>query len=591
MKPVSSRIEILSCRMRDLMLPRELIKLELNVPVKMRDGITLYADIWRPESADKYPAVLIRFPYDKGVLYTTKSCGYLNFQRMAESGYAVVIQDIRGTGVSEGAFYFFRSDCEDGYDTVEWASAQSWCNGNVGMYGISAFGTTQWQAAVARPPHLKTICPSMTSAESPFCKGGVVVLGFLPYYLSLSGLALKRKKLAADKFNSLWQRYSQITDNFTEQFKFLPLKDAPANKLIEEIGMMPVYTDFLEHIEDQEYWARLCVPTPFEKIKIPVFHITSWYDHLQKEMLADYVNIKERGGSGFARKNQKLLIGPWLHGSELGNIVGEVNFGINAAGDSIDVTGMHIRWFNYWLKDIDSGILNEPPVRIFIMSENTWRDENEWPLARTQYTNYYFHSGGRANSCMGDGGLSAEAPGDEPPDTYIYDPLNPVYYEAGVIEGKEAEKRDDVLIYTTQILEKDVEVTGPLVVELYAASSAVDTDFTAKLVDVRPDGKDYRLNAVGGIVRARYRDSQFKPELIKPGLVYKYSIELGATGNLFKAGHRIRVVISSSSFPYWDRNLNTGKPVGQDTEIKSAAQIIYHNGKYPSHIILPVIPR
>jgi hypothetical protein len=260
---------------------------------------------------------------------------------------------------------------------------------------------------------------------------------------------------------------------------------------------------------------------------------------------------------------------------------------------------MHIRWFDYWLKGIKNGIMEEPPVRIFVMGDNVWRNENEWPLARTEYTPYYFHSGGQANSRSGDGILNTRKPVEEETDNFLYDPRNPVPTQAGagraiehVFEAHEqgaVEDRIDVLVYTTPVLESDVEVTGPVALKLFAASSAVDTDFTGKLVDVWPDGKAY--NVVDGIVRARYRKSVSKPELIKPGTIYEYTIDMRYTSIVFKAGHSIRVEISSSNFARWDRNLNTGKPIGQDSEIKVALQTIFHDNQYPSCIILPVIPK
>jgi putative CocE/NonD family hydrolase len=303
--------------------------------------------------------------------------------------------------------------------------------------------------------------------------------------------------------------------------------------------------------------------------------------------------MKARGGSDLARKNQKLLIGPWIHELELQNIIGELDFGKASSGDFIDVTGMHIRWFDYWLKGIDNGVMDEPPVRIFIMGDNVWRDENEWPLARTRYTKYYFHSGGQSNSSFGNGVLNTGLPNEEQPDVYLYDPRNPVSTnppgQQWLFDQQDLEKRADILVYTSAPLETNLEVTGPIQIKLWAASSAVDTDFTGKLVDVWPNGKAYNL--VDGIIRARYRLSVSEPKLIEPGRVYEYTINLGNTSNLFKVGHKIRVEISSSNFPRYDRNLNTGHPIGQDAEINMALQTIYHDRKYPSYIVLPIIPR
>jgi putative CocE/NonD family hydrolase len=329
-------------------------------------------------------------------------------------------------------------------------------------------------------------------------------------------------------------------------------------------------------------------------------HLGGWYHHvITSAVLANYHGITERGASELARKNQKLLVGPWI---SVGgpSTVGELDFGPSASGDAIDLTGIHLRWFDYWLKGIPNGIMEEPPVRIFVMGDNVWREENEWPLSRTRYTKYYFHSHGHADSSLSDGILSVEPPTEEAYDVYLYNPRNPApsqpvlgnAFALAIFEPHDQqnnEKRPDILVYSTPTLEADLEVTGPVVIILYAASSAVDTDFTGRLIDVWPDGKAY--NVIDGIIRARYRESITRPELIKPGKVYEYTIDLRSTSIVFKAGHRIRVEISSSNFPKWDRNLNTGHPIGQDAEIKAAMQTIYHNERYPSHILLPVIPR
>ena len=256
-----------------------------------------------------------------------------------------------------------------------------------------------------------------------------------------------------------------------------------------------------------------------------------------------------------------------------------------------------MRWFDHWLKGIDTGIADEPPVKLFVMGENAWRDENEWPLARTRYTPYYFHSRGQANSAAGDGSLSAAAPGEEPPDRFVYDPDNPVptrggntlIIPVGVQDQREVESRQDVLVYTGEPLSEPLEVTGPVTVTLFAATSAPDTDFTAKLVDVRPDG--YARNLADGIIRGRYRASRTRPTLLQPDTVSEFTIDLWATSHVFLPGHRIRVEISSSNFPRFDRNLNTGDDQATSSRFQTASQSVFHDPRYPSHIVLPVIPR
>jgi uncharacterized protein len=578
------------------MLPTESIKLEINVPVKMRDGTLLYADIWRPDDGKRHPAVLTRLPYNKNIMFPTRS-GYMNPQRFARSGYAVIIQDVRGTGSSEDKAFFWHQEVDDGYDSVEWAAGQTWCDGNVGMYGYSYFGYTQWAAAVARPPHLKAICPGMTQSavhSFPFSNKGdkFKLQVHLRWCLMISTLGLLRSHLPPAELRPLQEYMVFLTDHIQDQFDFLPLKDSPAVKKIDELGMRPLFADILENIDNLDYWEKIDAPLPLEKINVPILNIAGWYDvDMTPGVLDSYRALKDRVGPERA-VNQKLVIGPWIHSSEMLNLVGQLDFGQLASGAVIDVTGMHLRWFDHWLKGIDNGVRNDPPVFIFVMGDNKWRAENDWPLARTRFTEYFFHSGGRANSRMGDGILNVLAPVDELNDNFLYDPRNPVPSNElgmGAFDQQEVETRSDVLVYTSAPLETDIEVTGPVRMVLHASTSAVDTDFSAKLVDVWPNGRAYNVSE--GIVRACYRRSLIEKEPVEPDKIYEYSIDLGGISNVFKAGHRIRVEVSSSNFPKWDRNMNTGHLSGQDAEIKLAAQTVYHNSQYPSHILLPVIPR
>jgi putative CocE/NonD family hydrolase len=511
----------------------------------------------------------------------------------------VVIQDIRGTGASEGEFYPRVNEMDDGYDTVEWAADQPWCDGNVGMYGMSHFGFTQWAAAVTQPPHLRTICPKATQAGARPFNAGAFRFNQMLSWASVFPLAeLARRNMPAQQAKALRDQFIYLKNHLEEQYWFLPLKDIPAAKIAEEIGLAPFFFDYISHPDDEEFWRRSCSPAPLEKVTIPALHICGWYDLLVGDVLASYTGMRERGGSALARDNQKVFIGPWVHSTELPSVAGELDFGMASTGAAADITGLHLRWFDYWLKGIKNGIMDEPRVRLFVMGDNLWRDENEWPLARSSFTRYYFHSGGGANSSSGDGVLNVIIPGDEPVDSYIYDPRNPSPTKPGPIgqgiimgayDQREIEKRADVLVYTSEPLASDLEVTGPIVARLYAASTAVDTDFVVRLVDVYPSGCAYNLT--DGIVRARYKNSEWRAELIEPGRIYEYSIDMGATSNVFKAGHSIRVEISSSSFPKWDRNPNTGHELGQDSVLETAQQKVFHENRYPSHIVLPVVQR
>jgi putative CocE/NonD family hydrolase len=353
--------------------------------------------------------------------------------------------------------------------------------------------------------------------------------------------------------------------------------------------MMPAFRDVVTH-NDKEYWNQAAEALNMDEIDIPVFSFAGWYDtEMTPGVLANYRELEDRKADKLPAN--RLLIGPWIHSADMLNVVGQLDFGLASSGVMTDITGQHLRWFDRWLKSKENGVDKDPPVRIFVMGANTWRDEGEWPLSRTKYRKYYLHSGGQANTRDGNGALGTSLPGDEQPDSYLYDPRNPVPSNEmgmGAFDQRAVESRPDVLAYTTPTLEKDLEVTGPVKLKIYAASSAVDTDFTGKLVDVWPGGAAY--NVAEGIIRARFRRSVDDPELLRPEEVYEYNIDLGGTSNVFKAGHRILLEISSSNFPKWARNLNTGDNPGEDAAPRIAAQSVYHDQKRASHIVLPVIP-
>ena len=576
------------------------LKVETNIPVPMRDGTTLYADIYRPDGPGPFPVVLQRTPYDKSL---PLSMTMLDPLIGAKHGFAVVIQDTRGRYTSEGEFYCFKDDINDGYDTVEWAAAQPWSSGKVGMYGASYVGATQWLAALTLPPHLTAIFPNVTASnyhEGWTYQGGAFELGFNVSW-TLLNLALANFKSISRSKNipqDQMQKLTRAVDAMeSASFPHLPLEDFPHLK----DGLAPYYYDWLAHPSYDDYWKELCIEEYHSRINVPAYNIGGWHDIFLGGTIRNYLGMRGKGATGDARNGQKLLIGPWQHASRGTSLVGEQYFGLAADSAAIDMDGIHLRWFDYWLKGINNGIMDEAPVKIFVMGDNVWRDEQEWPLSRAESVNYYFHSQGKANSLNGDGGLSAEVPGGEPADVFLYNPADPVptrggglccnpYFVAGgAFEQKDIETREDVLIYSTPPLERDIEVTGPITVSLWAATSGKDTDFTAKLVDVCDHG--CARNLTDGIIRARYRDSASNPTLIEPGKVYRYSIDLWSTSNVFKRGHRIRVEVSSSNFPRFDRNTNTGNVIASDGEFSPAMQTILHNSDHPSHITLPVVPR
>ena len=580
-------------------MPESSLMIDKDVPVSMRDGTVLRADVYRPATAGKYPVILQRTPYNKSLLAGVILM--LDVVRTASEGYAVVIQDTRGRYASDGEFYAFRDDVLDGYDTVEWCAAQPWSDGNVGMYGASYVGATQWLAAISTPPHLKAIFPLITASdyhEGWTYQGGAFALGFNASW-TMARLApdsyMRLAKTHPEAGERLGKMIGEI-DQLRHWFHHLPLKDFP---FLAEAA--PYFYDWLAHPDDDAYWTRWNIEAQHELVTVPACNVGGWHDIFLGGTIRNYLGMRERGGTPEAREGQKLVIGPWYHTLPLGNVVGETDYGFLSHSLVADLDGLHIQWFDYWLKGKHNGLLEEPPVRIFVMGENIWRNENEWPLARTQYTKYYFHSTGKANSLRGDGRLSPEVPRSEPADVYVSDPRNPVPTRGGAVTGwpaampggafdqGEIEERADVLVYTSPVLEDAVEVTGPIHVRLYAASGAVDTDFTAKLVDVAPDG--YARNLTDGIIRGRYRESQTQAKLLTPGEVYEYTIDLWATSNVFKAGHRIRVEIASTNFPRFDRNPQTGESAAEAHQVAPALQCVFHDEARPSHIVLPIIPR
>ncbi len=556
------------------------VRMEHHVGVPMRDGVKLSADIYRPDAEGRYPTLLVRTPYSNNSPGAIDQ-GHYQSLFYAQRGYAVVQQDVRGRYDSDGVFYPFSNEANDGFDSDEWVGRQPWSNGRIGTMGQSYYGLTQFLQALTGSKYLTAIIPNVTTLDTYdnwIYKGGAFQLGFaLPWAVYIDGRV--NQELTAYRWPAAFQH--------------LPISDAD-----EAAGRrIPFYRDWVAHPTRDAYWDENSWEHAQDQIAVPSFSISGWYDIFLKGLLTDHVEITKRGRTEAARAGRRVMIGPWVHGVGR-NPVGEVNFGPEA---SVDLARVQLRWFDYWLKGARNGVAEEPPIKIFVMGENSWRYEREWPLARTRYTKYYLHSAGRANSLNGDGALSTELPtAREATDTFTYDPARPVptlggnnccwteIVPMGPFDQRAAERRDDVLVYTTPELPAPLEITGPITVTMYAATNAKDTDWTAKLVDVEPGG--YARNLQDGIVRARYRASNRQASPIEPGKVYEYTIDLWATSNVFLPGHRIRVEISSSNFPRFDRNLNTGEDPGTGTAMVRAAQTVYHSARYPSHIVLPVIP-
>jgi putative CocE/NonD family hydrolase len=557
---------------------------EQNVMVPMRDGVCLASDIYRLKDAPPSPVLISRTPYGKR---QTPEVEYF-----VKNGYVVIIQDVRGRFASEGEYYPYVNETADGVDCFAWAAVQPWSDGNIGTFGGSYLGGTQWLPARESPPALKAMIPEVTFSdtyEGMAYQGGVKILH------DLSGAA---RNIIPTDMRRRAEKGEKVTDigvpELDAVLNTLPVADHPIMQ-----GAKGFYPDRLNNQTAGPYWERMSPNAGYEGVMVPSLNISGWYDIFTWGTLQNYTNMKQRGGSALARNNQRLIMGPWSHINYSGNFPGR-DFGKDASSDAIGLPDIKIRWYDRWLKGVESGIDKEAPVLIFVMGANKWRAEQDWPLPDTKYRPYYLHSNGQANALSGNGTLSESAPGNEPSDTYTYNPLNPVPTTGGQVLGvampgpfdqTAVEKREDVLVYSTPVLDEAIEVTGNIELRLYVSSSALDTDFTGKLTDVFPDGRSIILT--DGILRARYRESTKEARLLEPGKVYELVINLWATSNMFLPGHRIRLEVSSSNFPRFNRNSNTGGDISKEKtgQYKPAVNRIYHSTEYPSRLILPVIER
>lgn len=554
------------------------VQAETGVKVKMRDEVTLVADIYRPKAQGKYPVILERTPYDR-------KADLWKVRRMASHGYVVIFQDTRGRYDSEGQFYPFKYESQDGYDTVEWAANLDFSNGKVGMNGGSYVGATQLLAAMAKPPHLVAILPILTASEyydGWTYENGALMQWFAGTWASFLSLDTIRKLAIGRAQMRAW----------TEE---LPVESYPLVKLPAAMDYAPYFRDWVLHEREDEYWRQWKVSDHYSEISVKGLHVGGWHDIFVKGSIRNFMGLRASGPTPEVREGQKMIIGPWAHAptSPEGKI-GDVIFGKEAMQDWGDIA---LEWADYILKGVQNRFASTAPVRIFVMGENKWRDEQEFPLARARSTKYYLRT---PEARAARGNLSLEPPKDEAPREYLYDPAQPVptlggrlccsvEIPAGPFDLRPYESRSDVLVYSTPPLEKDIEATGFITLELYAKSTGLDTDFTAWLADVEPNG--YARYLVDGIVRGRYRNSTEKAELLTPGEIYKYTIDLWATSNLFRKGHQIQVYLSSSNFPRFNRNLNTGEMTLGSVRMSKALQTVYSDRKHPSALILPVVPR
>ena len=554
------------------------VMLESHVPIVMRDGVTLYADVYRPVGPGPFPVIVGRTPYSIE-RYSTPVYQYPNSYEaplfFARRGYVFVYQDIRGREESEGHWEPFRNDIADGYDSIEWAARQPWSNGKVAMYGVSYEGTVQWRAAMSVPPHLVTIVPSVASTSlynDWITSNGAWRLGF-----NLEWGVLRMPTRTVQNSDMYLQPDAPPSLRLADIERHLPLVDIQARTGRKA----EFFQDWLAHPDFDDYWKAIDAEQVFDRIPIPVLNFGGWFDIFRQGTLHGYEGLRHRGKTEVARHGTQLVMGPYGHWPS--RKVGELDFGPTAF---VDQNALALEWFDYWLKGIDNGVGKRPPVRLFVMGANEWREEDDFPPAAARTCRLYFQSQGHANTAQGDGRLVAAPPEEDSPDSYTYNPAEPTPAAGGGSNVERIEARSDTLVYTSGPLDGDLETIGALRVVLNAASDAPDTDFVARLIDVYPDGR--ALAIADGILRARYREGTSHPRLLEPGKTYVLAIDLTGTAMLFARGHRLRVHLTSSAFPAFDRNLNTAHPFGTSAEMRTAHQTIHHSRRYPSYIELPV---
>jgi uncharacterized protein len=525
------------------------------VRVRMRDGVRLSTSVFLPHSPGPYSTLLVRTPYGKG---TSLLSGYKLF---LDRQFAVVVQDVRGRYASEGVFRPPLQEDRDGADTISWVASQPWSDGKVGMLGGSYLGIAQWRAALQRQPQLRAIFPIVSGSDE-----------YLDRFYSPGGALKVGHRMLWIAENFMLPHHPRPP--FTEFVRHLPLRTMDRVTTGQSIGF---YQEALNHPAYDAYWRSRSTRERLHEVNIPAYIVGGWYDNYVESDLATFVSLTKRSGA------HRVMIGPWPHAME--------PLPRSGAEARVNIRAIQAQWFEHWMRG-PQPVPNFPaaPVRIFVMGANRWRDEQEWPIARTKYTPLYLNAG-KALAAQ------PQASGYE---RYTYDPRHPVptmggavccnpkIFPPGPMDQREVESRDDVLIYSSQPLRRDIEVTGEIRVVLHISTTATDTDFTAKLVDVHPDG--YARNLCDGILRLRFRAGLDKPQLAKPGTIYAITIPAGVTSNVFRAGHRVRIEISSSNFPRFNRNPNTGRAIADETELRLADQTVYHGTKWPSHVILPVIP-
>ncbi len=555
------------------------IVVDRDVPAKMRDGVTLFADIYRPAEPGRYPALLLRTPYNKETDADTF------FIDAAKRGYAVAVQDVRGQFRSEGTFNPYLQEVTDGYDTIEWLAQHPSVNGKVGTFGISYRGAVQWMTAPSRPPHLVAMVPAMTFATARHFTyhGGIFVSPIINWLMQRQ---VKARRELGLPYQSIEDVQKAVAAHREEWLLSFPLADLPVMK------DFPVWREWIEHADDGPYWAPYDIEAQHPQVQVPALNVTAWNDddYGQPGATRNFMGMRKRGGSEAARRGQRLLIGPWTHGKPGldRTTFGGVDFGPNAAFDYNETL---FRFFDYWMKGIDDGYGQEPPVRYFVMGDNVWRTDQDWPPPATRYMDLALAADGRLQWGAATGEATARL---------VYDPRNPIrlpgdglIYTSGPrsSDWRIVTSRRDVVLFTSEPLERDMEITGQILAHVWLTSTAPDTDVSMRLLDVAPDGTVRNFTVAPAMLRARYRSTEHDaaPAPLPAGRPVELEINLGYTSYVVRAGHRLQAYVGGSVFPYV--HLNTWEPFTSWSQAVPATNTVHLGARYPSRIIVPVMPR
>ena len=566
----------------------EEIKILRYQTIPMRDGVKLYGDVYLPRAEGRYPTLIVRTPY--GVQRDGAHEALIKF---AQRGYAIVMNDTRGRYESEGKWEPFRNEDKDGYDVIQWASKQPWSNGKVATQGGSYLGHVQWAAGKLQPPNLVAMFPALASTN--IYRDWITLNG--AWRLSFNygwGVVRMPNRIMLPQY---WhtESFAPPELKYEKVLQHLPLNDGDTMSAGYAVQF---YRDWVAHPDYDAYWKAISDEESFSKYNVPVHTSGGWFDIFLQGTINGFVGVRKHGATEAARTQSRMIIGAWGHGPT--QKYGDVDFGPANNRNQFET---ELKFFDRYVKDLenggDNGLDKLPPVEIFYMGANVWQHEQDWPIPGTKFTPWYLSSGGAANTPAGNGVLSATLPTGSNSDQYSYDPNDPVPTLggnnccgtptlAGPKDQRPLKDRKDILVYTSESLTAPLAIAGPVKLKLFAATDGPDTDWVVKLIDVAPDG--FAFNLCEGIIRARYRKSLAQPELLKPNEVYEYEIDLVGTANVFLPGHRLRVDITSSHFPQFDRNPNTGEAFGTSAKVRVAKQTIFHSGQRASQIVLPVVP-